>query len=56
LTTTESELERHRSTIEALIGDRPPATINEMRHRIEEATGLKRSNTAVNRFLKKTSD
>ena len=49
----ESELESHRSTIEALIAERPPATINEIRHRIEEATGIKRSNTAVNRFLKK---
>jgi len=49
----ESELELHRSTIEAMIADRPPATIKEMRHRIEEATGLKRSTTAVYRFLKK---
>jgi transposase len=51
----ESELESHRSTIESLIAERPPATINEIRHRIEQATGIKRSNTAVNRFLKKTS-
>ena len=46
----------HRDKIEEAIAEKPPATINEARHRIEETTGIVRSNTAVYRFLKKTSD
>jgi len=50
----ESILVSHRDKIEEAIAAQPPATINEARHRIEEATGIKRSTTAVYRFLKKT--
>ena len=50
----ESVLALHRDKIEEAISEKPPATINEARHRIEEVTGIKRSNTAVYRFLKKT--
>lgn len=49
----ESILELHRGKVEEAIADKPPATINEARHRIEEITGIKRSHTAVHRFLKK---
>ena len=50
----ESVLTLYRDKIEEAISEKPPATINEARHRIEEVTGIKRSNTAVYRFLKKT--
>jgi transposase len=49
----ESVLALHLDKIEEAIAEKPPATINEARHRIEEATGIKRSNTAIYRFLKK---
>jgi len=52
----ESVLELHRDKIEEAIADKPPATINAARCQIEEITGIKRSLTAVHRFLKKTSD
>ena len=50
----ESILALHRDKIEEAIANNPPASINEARHLIEEQTGIKRSNTAVYRFLKKT--
>lgn len=50
----ESVLSLHRDKIEEAIAKNPPATINEARHRIEETTGIKRSNTAIYRFLKKS--
>ena len=39
--------------MEAAIAEKPPATINEARHRMAEITGIERSLTAVHRFLKK---
>ena len=48
----ESVLALYRDKIEEVIAKKPPATINEARYRIEEATGIKRSNTAVYKFLK----
>ena len=50
----ESILALHRDTIEEAIADKPPASINEARHLIEEKTGIKRSHAAVYKFLKKT--
>lgn len=50
----ESILVQYRDKIEEAIADKPPATINEARHRIEQTTGIKRSNPSVYRFLKKT--
>ena len=51
----ESILALRRDEIEEAIADKPPASINEARHLIEEKTGIKRSHTAVYKFLKKTS-
>ena len=50
----ESVLALHRDQIEKAFAEKPPATINESRHIIETVTGIKRSHTAVHRFLKKT--
>ena len=49
----ESILALYRNEIAAAIAEKPPATINEARHRIAEITGIERSLTAVHRFLKK---
>jgi transposase len=46
-----SELEQHRSRLEAHFRAHPPATINEAAAMIEELTGIKRSPSAVGRFL-----
>lgn len=46
-----SELESHRYQIESYFREHPPATLNEAGARIEELTGLKRSPSAVGRFL-----
>jgi len=46
-----SELERHRCQLETYFRDHPPATLNEAAAKIEELTGLKRSPSAVGRFL-----
>lgn len=46
-----SELERHRFRLEAYFRKHPPATLNEAAAKIEELTGLKRSPSAVGRFL-----
>ena len=50
----ESILALHRDKIEEAIADKPPASINEARNLIEEQTGIKRSNAAVYKFLKKS--
>lgn len=49
----ESELEEHRTTIEAHFREHPPTTINEAVAQIETLTGIKRSPTQVRQFLKK---
>jgi transposase len=46
-----SELEQHRYLLEAYFRKHPPATINEAMAKIEELTGIKRSPSAVGRFL-----
>ena len=48
----ESDLCRHRSTIESYFSGHPPATVKEAAHRIEELTGIKRSETQVRGYLK----
>jgi transposase len=46
-----SELEQHRARLEAHFRAHPPATINEASVKIEELTGIKRSPSAVGKFL-----
>ena len=46
-----SELEGHRFRLEAYFHEHPPATLNEAAAKIQELTGLKRSPSAVGRFL-----
>jgi transposase len=46
-----SELEQHRHLLEAYFREHPPATINEAMAKIQELTGVKRSPSAVGRFL-----
>jgi transposase len=46
-----SELEQHRHRLEAYFREHPPATINEAMAKILELTGVKRSPSAVGRFL-----
>ncbi len=48
----ESELHKHAETIEAYLRKTPPATIKEAMSKIEEITGIKRSETQVRKFLK----
>ncbi len=48
----ESELQQHNETIEAYFRKTPPATIKEAMSKIEELTGIKRSETQVRKFLK----
>jgi len=48
----QSELEKHRSVIEAHFREHPPATIKEACARIEDLTGIKRSSTQVRQFLR----
>lgn len=48
----QSELVGHTETIEAYFGEHPPATIKEAMAKIEELTGLKRSEPQVRHFLK----
>ncbi|WP_020467907.1 helix-turn-helix domain-containing protein [Zavarzinella formosa] len=50
----ESELERHRTTLENEFRERPPHTVAEAADRIRELTGLRRGETQVRKFLKKT--
>ncbi len=47
-----SELERYRFQLERYFREHPPATLNEAAAKIQELTGLKRSPSAVGRFLK----
>jgi transposase len=49
-----SELEKHRSTLENEFRERPPHTIAEACARIEELTGMRRGETQVRTFLKKS--
>ena len=46
-----SELEQHRDRLEAYFRKHPPATIKEAMVKIEELTAIKRSPSAVGRFL-----
>jgi len=46
-----SELEQHRYRLEAHFREHPPATINEAAAKIQELTGIKRSPSAVGKFL-----
>jgi transposase len=46
-----SELTQHLSTLEAYFRENPPASTKEAMGRIEELTGLKRSETQVRKFL-----
>lgn len=48
----ESELAAHRSSIEAYFREHPPASIKEAMAKIEELTGIKRSETPIRHFLK----
>ena len=50
-----SELEEHRSTLENEFRERPPHTISEACARIQELTGVRRGETQVRKFLKKSS-
>ena len=49
--TPTSELDQHRHQIEAYFREHPPASIKEAMVKIEELTGIKRSPSAVGRFL-----
>lgn len=48
----QSELGEHRETIESYFQEHPPATIKEAAAKIEELTGIRRSQTQVSQFLK----
>ncbi len=48
-----SELDKHIKTIEAYFEKHPPASIKEAMAKIEELTGIKRSETQIRNFLKK---
>jgi transposase len=50
----ESELNVHIVSLEAHFKANPPATIKEAQHEIEALTGVKRSETQVREFLKKS--
>ena len=50
----EGELVKHIVSLEAHFRENPPASIKEARQEIEEITGVKRSETQVRGFLKKT--
>jgi transposase len=47
-----SELEEHRHVLETYFREHPPATLNEAMAKIEELSGIKRSPSAVGRFLR----
>jgi transposase len=47
-----SELSNHTSTIEAYFKEHLPASLKEAANKIEELTGLKRSETQIGKFLK----
>lgn len=48
-----SELEQHRTTLEAYFREHPPASIKEAAAKIEELTGIKRSPERVRVFMRK---
>jgi len=50
----ESALVEHTTSREAYFRDHPPATLKEAQREIETLTGIKRSETQVAEFLKKT--
>jgi len=50
----QSELCTHTTTLEKYFKEHPPATIKQAQHEIETITGIKRSETQVRAFLKKT--
>jgi hypothetical protein len=49
-----SALHEHHASLEASFRAHPPATIKEAQHTIEALTGIKRSETQVREYLKKT--
>jgi transposase len=49
----ESDLESHRTTLEAYFEKNPPATVKEAMSEIEALTGINRSETQVRAFMKK---
>jgi len=49
----ESELANHRSSIEQFFKEIPPASVKEAVSEIEKLTGIKRSNTQVQKFMKR---
>lgn len=51
----ESELNAHFTSLEAYFREHPVSTIKEAQSKIEELTGIKRSETQVREFLKKNS-
>jgi transposase len=48
-----SELEAHRSTLEAYFKEHPPTSIAQATHMIEQLTGMKRSEVQIGVSLKK---
>jgi transposase len=50
----ESELKEHIVSLEAYIRAHPPATIKQAQHEVEIITGVRRSETQIREFLKKT--
>jgi transposase len=48
----QSEFVEHKAKIEAYFLEQPPATMKEAAHRLEELTGIKRSEPQVSQFLK----
>nr|QNO55534.1 hypothetical protein IBJMOJJD_00019 [Methanosarcinales archaeon ANME-1 ERB7]QNO55655.1 hypothetical protein AMFAPHJD_00030 [Methanosarcinales archaeon ANME-1 ERB7] len=48
----QSEMSQHRTTIEEYFREHPPASVKEAMARIEELTGIKRSENRVREFLK----
>ena len=50
----ESELKEHIVSLEAYFREHPPATIKQAQHEVEVITGVRRSETQIREFLKKT--
>ena len=50
----EGKLTQHIVSLEAYFREHPPASIKEAQSEIEEITGVKRSETQIREFLKKT--
>ena len=48
----QSELAKHRTTIEAYFREHPPATVSEAAAKLKELTGIERKPTQVRQFLK----